>query len=424
MIHNHRFMVLWAGNGLSLIGTSGVRIAYPLLVLGVTRSPALAGWVTLALGVPGLIFQLPAGILADYVNRRAIMLVCQIIGLIATAAAALAVIGHTPHLTIVLATTAFIEGTAFVFFGLAEVAAIRDLVDDEQRPAAFSFYEAEQPVALLAGRALGASLLGVGRVLPFIANAISYAFCVGSLATMPNATFAPHDDTPADPAAELRKSFWPRIGEGLRWAWSIPFLRVSTLITALTNVLFQVIILLVIVVSTERSWPTWTVGIILAGAGVGGIGGSIVAAPLTRRYAAASLYAGCLWAWTVLLTLVAISADPWLLALAWGGIGAVGTVNSVALTMARVQAVPDTVLGRVIGAIAMVTDGAVPLGAVIGGYTLTAWSTRTTAWILSLTMVVLALIGGRFAAKVRARLRTEGDNTTRPDPAVGRTEAH
>lgn len=45
ILRNRRFLVLWSGNGLSLIGTSGVRIAYPLIVLAISGSPALAGWV-------------------------------------------------------------------------------------------------------------------------------------------------------------------------------------------------------------------------------------------------------------------------------------------------------------------------------------------------------------------------------------------
>jgi hypothetical protein len=41
-------VLILGGNAVSLIGTSGARIAYPLIVLSVTRSPTLAGAITFA----------------------------------------------------------------------------------------------------------------------------------------------------------------------------------------------------------------------------------------------------------------------------------------------------------------------------------------------------------------------------------------
>jgi MFS family permease len=395
VLGNRRFLVLWTGNGLSLLGNSGVRVAYPLIVLAITGSPAWAGWVTLAGSLPALLFQVPAGVLADAVNRRQIMIVCQVLGLLATGAAALAIVSRAPGLLPLLLVTAFLEGTAFVLFGVAEVAAIRDVTDESQRAAAFSFYEAEQPVAHLVGRALGGALYGLGRWLPFAANAVSYAVCLVTLSRVPRTVFAPRRAPAPDAPAE---SFWFRMGDGLRLTWRVPFLRRSTFATGASNMVFQGVILLVIVVSSDQGRPAWTIGLILAAAGVGGVGGSFAAVRLDRRVRPEVLFAAYLWGCTAMVLLIALSRNPFVLASAWCGIGAIGTINAVALTMARVRAVSDAALGRIVGAASVITVGAVPLGAVLAGYLLATWDAQSSGWILVAAMVLVALAGSRVLA--------------------------
>jgi MFS family permease len=396
--HNRRFLVLWAGNGLSLVGTAGIRIAYPLMMMVLTGSPALAGWVALALSLPALLFQVLAGVVADAVNRRQLMLVCQTGGLVATSFALLASLYQVDGYPVILIVAAFVEGTALSFFVVAEVGAVRDVVQDEHRSAAFSLLEAEQPVANLFGRTLGGALFGLARWLPFLLNAISYAFSVATLATMPRPIFDARPDQSSQPDRADTGRLWTRLADGLRWTWSIPFLRLATVATGLTNILFQAVILLVVVVSTHEFRPAWTIGVILAGAGVGGLAGSFAAPWLDRRAPARTLFLGCLWAWTSLLLLIAISQHPAVLAFAWCGVGAVGAVTAVVLTMARVRAIPEAALGRVVGAAGMLTDGAVPLGAVLAGYMLTLWSARTVGWILFAAVLAIALASTRFLA--------------------------
>jgi MFS family permease len=398
ILRNRNFMLLWSGNSVSLLGTSGVRIAYPLIVLAISGSPVLAGWVTFAVNLPSLLLQIPAGIVADFWNRRHTLLVCQAVGLAATGLATVTIIYRPPGLTFLLMGTGFIEGSIVVFYGLAELGAIRDVVTEEERPAAFSFYEAEQPASILVGRALGAALFGVARWLPFAADAISYVFCLGTLSGVPSRLLLPR------PQQEVhhRGPTGSRIREGLRWAWSLPFVRASTLIAGCANVIFQTVILLVIVLAREKREPTWVVGVVLACTGVGGVLGSIAAPWITRRFRPQSVYIAGLWTWVLLLVPVALNVNPYLLAVAWCGVGAVGTVSSVALTIYRVGAVPDAVLGRVVGAVAIITDGAVPIGAVIAGYILAGWGAQVTGWILFTSMLTLALLGSLLAETVRA----------------------
>ena len=68
----------------------------------------------------------------------------------------------------------FAEGTASVFFGVAQRAALPMLIHPSQRSLAVSQNEARQNAAQLAGPALGGALFGLSRAAPFAADALSY----------------------------------------------------------------------------------------------------------------------------------------------------------------------------------------------------------------------------------------------------------
>ena len=71
---NRDFVLLQAGQLLSSIGTESTTIAYPLLVLALTHSPAKVGLVTFARIVPYPFFGVLAGVAADRWNRRRLMI--------------------------------------------------------------------------------------------------------------------------------------------------------------------------------------------------------------------------------------------------------------------------------------------------------------------------------------------------------------
>jgi hypothetical protein len=59
--HNREFLLLWSGQAVSQLGSQISLVAYPLLVLAVTGSPAKAGLVAFARNIPIAALALPAG---------------------------------------------------------------------------------------------------------------------------------------------------------------------------------------------------------------------------------------------------------------------------------------------------------------------------------------------------------------------------
>lgn len=255
---NRSFFLLWSGNAMSLVGFHGARIAYPLLVLATTDSPAAAGWVRFALGAPILIFQIPSGIAADRFDRLRILMICQVVGLLAVCLVATSVLVEARHLGTLVAVAAFVEGTVYVFVEVCELGAIQDVLSAEQRPAAFAFLEAEQPIALLLGRAAGGTIYGLARWLPFIVDAATYLYCLVALALIrPNRTRS----APADLASrsELRD-----IGAGMRVVWHEPLLRASTATIGMSNLIIQIVLLLLLFELQTTGYPAWTIGVVLS----------------------------------------------------------------------------------------------------------------------------------------------------------------
>lgn len=84
---------MWVGDAVSAVGSQMSLVAFPLLVLATTHSPAKAGLVGFANQIPVLALYLPAGVLVDRRDRRAIMVASSVVGGLALASvpAALAV---------------------------------------------------------------------------------------------------------------------------------------------------------------------------------------------------------------------------------------------------------------------------------------------------------------------------------------------
>src|SRR5438067_350630 len=74
---NRDFMLLWSGQAVSVMGSNVSNIAYPLLILALTRSPALTGFAFATQALPYLVLSLPAGALVDRWNRKKVMILCD-----------------------------------------------------------------------------------------------------------------------------------------------------------------------------------------------------------------------------------------------------------------------------------------------------------------------------------------------------------
>ena len=177
---NRDFVLLQVGQTLSTIGSEATAIAYPLLVLAVTHSPAKAGIVSFARIVPWALFGFAAGVVADRLNRKWIMVGSDVVRVIVVSS--LLVAFAVDRISVLqVAIVAFVEGTMFVFFNVAELGALRSVVPARQLPAAAAAEQVRWSIVTLVAPLLGGFLFGIARVLPFIADVVSYVFSLVSV---------------------------------------------------------------------------------------------------------------------------------------------------------------------------------------------------------------------------------------------------
>jgi MFS family permease len=401
---NRDFQLLWGGQAVSLLGSQISKIAYPLLVLAMTGSPAKAGIAGFAAMLGYLLFPLPAGALVDRHDRKRIMIACDAVRL--TAVGSIAIAAWAAHITYAQVLVAgFLEGTATVFFGLAQRAALPMLVHPSQRSVAISQNEARQNAAQLAGPALGGALFGLSQAAPFAADALSY---VASLVTLP------FIKTPMQAGSRGARNWRAELAEGLSWTWRQPFLRYSSLFAASVNVLLQVLALGLIVLARHDGARPAEIGVIVGCLGAGGLAGAFAAPWFQRRIPAGITITGCMWIWTVLLALIAgVRAPLWLCPVV-AIFGFVGPAWNVSVQTYRLRITPNELLGRTSSVALQVGWGVIPIGSLLAGFLLQELSPAAAMTVVAAGMAVTAV-----AATALRPIRHAGRSERPPTASAG-----
>jgi MFS family permease len=380
---NRDFVLLQIGQALSTVGSEASGLAYTLLVLALTGSPAKAGLAAFARLVPYALFALPAGVAVDRMNRKRLMIWSDVVRVVALASLGISVAaGHVSFVQI--AIVAFVEGTMFVIFNIAEIGAVRSVVPAPQLQQAFATEQARLSSVYLAGPPLGGILFGLGRSLPFLVDAISYAFSTGTLLAM--RTPFQEERLEAEPG-----SLRAQITEGLAWLWRHTFLRTCALLFVGTNFLFGALELTLIVAARRQGLHSGVIGALVAVIGALSLAGSLVAPRFIRVLSMRTVLIGSTW---LSLGIAAFLVEPSAYVLLAGIAPFVffnPTVNAMVIGY-RVAIVPDRLQGRVNSVARSLALVALPVGPVTAGLLLGSFSARTTAVFLVAGFAVMSLL--------------------------------
>ena len=382
---NRDFILLWSGLAVSVVGTRLSTLAYPLLVLALTDSPRDAGLVGFMAALPYILFQLPAGALVDRVNRKRLMIVADAGRLLALATLLVAYEASALTLPQIM-VVAFVEGTFFVVYNLAEQGAVRFVVPPEQLSAALAGNEARNRGSGIIGQPLGGVLFSLGRIVPFVADAISY---VVSLATL-FAIRSPLGEI--QPRAEEKRKPLREIHEGVVWLYRHPFLRTASLLVAGSNFIFRGFLLMLIVVATEHGASSAEIGLMLAGAGIGGLLGALSARFFQARFPAKLIVIGVNWLWAALLLPVIFVTSPVALGVLYGAMTFLGPVWNVVIGTYQLSLVPEPLLARVSSVGYLLAFGALPLGSLAAGLLLSAVGSRGAVTVFAAGMILVSLL--------------------------------
>ena len=393
---NRNFVLLETGRFLSTLGSQSSAIAYPLLVLALTHSPAKAGIVSFAGTIPRPLLSMLAGYAADRGDRKRQMILADVVRAIAVGALGLLVlVGHARWWPIPL--VALVEGTGSALFSAANAGALRAVVPTRQLPAAIGAQRGRQSAVMLGGTPLGGALFQLGRSIPFLADAGSYAFSFLSLAWLRMPFQEPREP---DSAPVLRQ-----MAEGFSYLWSRPFLRTCALLYGLGNPLVTGVFLVLVVVARRQGLSGGEIGALTAALGAAALVGSVASPWFRRVLSIRSImlleYTTWFGAWVFVIwpsvyALLAVIVP----------FGIAAPITDSVVDGYRVAMTPDRVLGRVEAARTTIALMAAPIGPLAAGLLLEHVSARATIAVFA-TFALSLLAWGALSPVIRSAPRLE-----------------
>lgn len=388
LLRNRDFVTLWGGQSLSVFGTQITQFALPWLVLDINRSAVTVGALSAISFLPYLIFALPAGVIADRWNRRAIMLVCDAArGLLVFS---IPVAYFSGYLTLVqLFIVAALMRFFTIFFDVGYTACLPNLVEKRQLADANGKLELTRSAAELSGQPLAGVLIALFTAAgTMVIDTVSYVASVISLATIKRPFSAPT-------VRREEGTFWRRMGEGVRFVWGHRLIRALSIATAVGNLATSAIMAVFVYrARIELHFSAAETGIFLASIAIGQFFASLIVGKIARKL---SLGRQILLA-TLFQPLVplafALTGNLFLMTgigIFWGVAVTLLNVPSISL---RQAVIPDHLLGRASAAIRMIAWCNIPIGGFAGGLIAAGYGARTTflcaAVVLALAVLYIA----------------------------------
>jgi len=377
---NRDFVLLQAGQLLSTFGSSMSTIAYPLLALAITGSAAKTGYVGAVEFAPLVLVSPLAGVAADRYDRRRLMIASDVAG--AASVGSLAAAVFTGHVTFwLILVVAFLDSTAAVFFRSGNSGAFRAVVPQSQLADAASVSMARMSAVRLAAPPAGGALFGLSRGVPFLSDAISYAFSTLSLLLM-RARF--QDEREPGARTHFR--------EGLAYFWRIPFLRTTIGMVAVSNLAAAGAPIAVIVLAHRHGFTSAAIGGFVALQGLALLAGSAVSPLLRRTFPMRAILLSEFWSAVVFGAFLAFP-NVYVLVVA-ASLHAFWFPNTdSAMTAYSYMLIPDRLLGRAMAASNVLRAASAPIGPLLAGLLLSHTSPRLTILVLAAPVVVAAALG-------------------------------
>ena len=395
-LRHRAFAVIWSAALVSNVGTWMNDVGAGWLMTTLSPSPTMVALVQTAMTLPVLLFALPAGALADIVDRRRLLIAVQAAAAVVVAVFAVLVWkGLVTPLGLLLFN--FILGTGLAFFGPTRNAVVPKLVPPAELHQAVMLNGIGMNVSRAIGPALaGMVIVSVGVAAPFAFNALSFLGVV--------AAFIWWRPPPAPPLTAPREQLWGAMVAGLRFARGSDWLR-AALLRGLAFFLFASALwaLLPLVARELLAGGAPLYGFLNAGIGVGAVGGALLVPRLRHRLDGHHLVMLATLVLALALAVVGLVQQRWAVGIAMLLFGGAWITGLASLNVSAQVALPDWVRARGMALFLMVMFGSLSLGSALWG----GLASHTSIPAALLTAAMLALLG--ILLTRRAVLRDTAD---------------
>ncbi len=386
---------LWfAGQIVSLFGTWMQSAAQGFLIYELTHSPAYLGYIGFATGLPSWMFMLFAGVVADRIERRTLLVITQTsMMILAFILAALAFLDIVQPWHIIL--MAFLLGVANAYDAPARLALVPELVDREDLTNAIALNGVMFNTAVIIGPTAGSLVYAAfGPGWCFFLNALTFIAVIAGLLLMKLPPFV-------KPATQ-NVSAIKRIREGFVYVWASPtILGLIVLVSLLALFGFAFLNLLPAWAVEVLQGDVTTNGLLNSARGVGALLGALSIASLGRfNYRGKILSIGLLIFPVLMIVFSFIRWLP-LSLLALAGIGG-ALVMIMNLANSLVQSnTEDALRGRVSSIYTLTFFGFMPIGSLLLGEVADAIGEPTTLQLAGLALLVSAALIWAFIPRMR-----------------------
>ncbi len=390
----------------------GLQVAAgPLLVASETHDPFLVALAAVLQYLPFLLFGLFAGVVADRVDRRRMIVVADLCRVVVVAVLVGTVVSGHVNIAVVL-TAMFLLGVGETFADtttstlLPMIVAKRDLGVANARliTGIVTFNQ-------LAGPPVGALLFGLGRAYPFAAQCTCLAL---SVLLMLRVRLPAHGrDHTAEPST-IRSD----IVEGIRWVWRHAAIRTLVLTIVTFNVTFGAAWSVLVLYSLERlGMGEVGFGLLTSALACGGLVGTLSFGWLERHISLGNIMRGGLVIETLTHLVLAVNTLPSVALVVFFVFGAHAFVWGTISTTVRQRAVPTAMQGRVTSVNLIGVTGGMVIGSALGGVIASHWGITAPFWFAFVgSAIFLALIWRQLVHVAHAdEEQVEQDPATAPE---------
>ncbi|MGI8881870.1 MAG: MFS transporter [Jatrophihabitans sp.] len=339
----------------------GITIAAgPLLVASETSNAILVSMAVVLQRLPWLLFGLHAGVIADRLDRRRIVLLVNLARSVVLLALTASIVTGWVNIVAVLAAM-FLLGTAETFADTTSSTLLPMLVDKADLGVANArLMAAMLGINQLVGPPIGAALFAVGRAWPFAGETV----CLLAATVLISRIALPVHGT----AQSASNRIGHDIREGLSWLWHHSAMRTLALTIVSFNVTFGAAWSVLVLYAADRlGLGAIGFGLVTTVGAVGSLVGTAVYGRLERRFSLGNIMRVGLLIETFTHLALALTTSPWVAMPVFFVFGAHAAVWGTTSTSVRQRAVPVEFQGRVASVYMMGVMGGLVIGAAIGG---------------------------------------------------------
>ena len=394
------FTYLWINTLSFALVQAMQRFAFVWLVIeavevgGLGRGSEWSGAVFFALGIPVLFVTIPAGVLADRINRRSLVLASQIVAVGVTVAAGVIIVAGAMTTVIALVLAAGVGATIAVGLPVRN-AIVPTVVDRDTLLKAIVMMSMAMNISQIAGASLGGLAIafwGIGGA--FIAQGV--VLFVGTLALIPLRV-------PDVRTAEQHRQPLHELQEGFRYVWDHQGIRTLIVLLAISGIFLigPFGTLLPQIAKEELGRNALEASLLFTYMGVGTVISSLTIASVPQLRNKGGWVIGTLMSAGIVVPLLGVS--PWYpvtaVVMFCGGVAAGIFMN---LNQTLIQAnTPPEIMGRVVSIHTLAFQGLGPFGGMLAGL-MAAWM-GAPMWMVISGAVLLTLTTAAFMTQPALR---------------------